>query len=221
MKKILLLTSFASLTALMAALQPSDSYAENESEILISDPVSSLPQPLESLIEAIGLHHDTNLLENSMLTAQTKPFYLDYTMDTNNATATKNVDALPSLDTLELQILFHTGVDTLSTRGIKKIAVLSEFLLAHPSLSIRLTGHADPRGTDEYNNVLSEHRALSVQHELENHGVASDRIERRAYGALQSHSPKGNYAAYAQDRRVDIEVFSTEVDQSLAQVPLN
>ncbi len=148
--------------------------------------------------------------ESNMYITQLKNQLAEFEEETTHSIS----DAL-ALDKLEFQILFHTGIDTLSTRGENRIATLANFLLEHPNLSIRLTGHADPRGTDEYNNVLSEHRAISVQQALENYGINTNRIERRAYGALQSSSSKGNYEAYAQDRRVDIEIFNSKPVESI------
>ncbi|GAB1260658.1 OmpA family protein [Aurantivibrio plasticivorans] len=112
-----------------------------------------------------------------------------------------------TIDGLSLQVLFHTGADQLTQRGENRLGALASFLAKHPSLSVRLTGHADPRGTDEYNNVLSEHRALTVQQTLEQAGIASYRIERSSHGSLKSLAPKGDYEAYAMERRVDVEIF--------------
>ena len=122
-----------------------------------------------------------------------------------------------ALDKLEFQVLFHTGADQLTNRGQARVAALASFLQQHPGLSVRLTGHADPRGTDEYNNVLSDERALSVQKSLEAAGISEYRIERRAFGSLESSSQKGDFEAYAMDRRVEIEIFNPVINPSLVQ----
>jgi outer membrane protein OmpA-like peptidoglycan-associated protein len=122
-----------------------------------------------------------------------------------------------ALDKLEFQVMFHTGADRLTERGEARVQALAQFLKQHPGLSVRLTGHADPRGTDEYNNVLSDQRALTVQATLEAQGVDSYRIERRAFGADKSEAIKGDYEAYAMDRRVDIEIYNPMIVSSLVQ----
>jgi len=122
-----------------------------------------------------------------------------------------------ALDKLEFQVLFHTGADKLTERGEARVVALANFLQQHPGLSVRLTGHTDPRGTDEYNNVLSEHRALAVQQSLVDAGIDDYRIERRSYGSLQSLAPKGNYEAYAMERRVDIEIFNPMIADTFVQ----
>ncbi len=122
-----------------------------------------------------------------------------------------------ALDKLEFQVLFHTGADKLTNRGQARVAALASFLQQHPGLSVRLTGHADPRGTDEYNNVLSDQRAIAVQEGLAAAGISDYRIERRAFGALESVSQKGDFEAYAMDRRVDIEIFNPVLNPTMVQ----
>ena len=122
-----------------------------------------------------------------------------------------------ALDKLEFQVMFHTGADQLTERGEARIKALAQFLKQHPGLSVRLSGHADPRGTDEYNNVLSDQRALSVQSTLEQEGIENYRIERRAFGADKSQALSGDYEAYAMERRVDIEIFNPMIVSAVVQ----
>ncbi len=111
---------------------------------------------------------------------------------------------------LEFQLLFRTGSDELSDNGHRRLARLAEFLQSNPQLHIRLDGYADPRGTDEYNNVLSLYRAKNVRLTLEQMGVESNRIEAFSHGSkyAQSQDPK----QFAQERRVSIELFKVEGD---------
>jgi outer membrane protein OmpA-like peptidoglycan-associated protein len=122
-----------------------------------------------------------------------------------------------ALDTLEFQVLFHTGADQLTERGEARVSALAKFLKKHPGLSVRLTGYADPRGTDEYNNVLSEYRARSVEDVLHELGIEGYRIERRSFGADKSTASRGDHEAYAMERRVDIEIFNPMVADTLVQ----
>jgi outer membrane protein OmpA-like peptidoglycan-associated protein len=142
--------------------------------------------------ELVGVETEITALKEQLYLAQQQGAYL------------QNI----ALTGLKFQILFHTGNDNLNESTIKRIDELANFLQKNPELTIRLHGYADPRGTDEYNNVLSEHRAINVQQALENRGIDSSRIERRAYGADQSTAAKGNLDAYALERRVTIEVIN-------------
>ncbi|MFV8784162.1 OmpA family protein [Microbulbifer sp. SA54] len=115
-----------------------------------------------------------------------------------------------ALDSLQFQMLFTTGDDQLQEAQERQVAAMADFLIRHPQLQIQLEGHSDPRGSDGYNNVLSDQRALSVQRALEAYGVAPERISRRALGASQSRAAKGDADAYALERRVDIHFAAPE-----------
>lgn len=108
---------------------------------------------------------------------------------------------------LEFQLLFHTGNDTLDEEAMRRLDNLADFLKRNPDLNIRLHGHADPRGTDGYNNVLAQHRAINVQSALEFYGIASDRVERYSYGANKSTAIKGDLDAYALERKVTVQII--------------
>ena len=121
-----------------------------------------------------------------------------------------------AMTNLEFQVLFHTGTDNVNQYTLKRLDELAAFLKRNPELNIRLHGYADPRGTDEYNNVLSMHRAINVQQALENRGVNATRIERLSYGSDKSQATKGDLDAYALERRVSIEVFDPKKNGDVA-----
>ena len=116
-----------------------------------------------------------------------------------------------AFDSLTLPVLFKTGSDKLSARGRHHVQTLAEFLQKHTNYAVQLNGHADPRGTDEYNNVLSHYRAVAVKDALEIHGVCADRLQVTGFGANHSTALKGDLEAYAQERRVDIELIDSAV----------
>jgi len=121
-----------------------------------------------------------------------------------------------AVDNLKFQVLFKTGQDELSARGKNKVQALANFLKQSPDLLVRLNGHADPRGTDKYNNVLSDFRAQNVESDLVAAGIEANRIERQAHGAQASIAPKGDLEAYAMERRVNIEIINPTLQQDLA-----
>jgi len=84
-------------------------------------------------------------------------------------------------------------------RGIlEKQAV---WLKMYPQLSITIEGHADERGTREYNLALGERRANSVKDYLAALGVPSSRIRTISYGKERPVALGSNEAAWAQNRR--------------------
>ncbi|BBM00717.1 OmpA family protein [Microbulbifer sp. GL-2] len=109
-----------------------------------------------------------------------------------------------ALDSLQFQMLFTTGEDELQEGQLQQLGAMADFLKRHPHLQIQLEGHADPRGSDGYNNVLSDQRALSVEQALLSLGVDASRISRRALGSTYSQATRGDVDAYAMERRVDI-----------------
>jgi peptidoglycan-associated lipoprotein len=69
---------------------------------------------------------------------------------------------------------------------------------------VRLEGHADERGTREYNLALGERRANAVAQYLEANGVAKSRIEIISYGKERPSDPGHDESAWAKNRRVEI-----------------
>ncbi|HER27713.1 MAG TPA: peptidoglycan-associated lipoprotein Pal [Rhodospirillales bacterium] len=85
------------------------------------------------------------------------------------------------------------------SRGIlEKQAV---WLNKYPHLSVALEGHADERGTREYNLALGERRANSVKDYLTGLGVSASRIRTISYGKERPVALGSNEAAWAQNRR--------------------
>ncbi len=84
-------------------------------------------------------------------------------------------------------------------------------LLAHAerfrnnSGSIRLTGHADERGSREYNMALGERRANAARDFLVLQGIARNRIETVSYGEERPAVRGSNESAWAQNRRVELQ----------------
>lgn len=109
-----------------------------------------------------------------------------------------------ALDSLQFQMLFTTGEDELQEGQLQQLGAMADFLKRHPHLQIQLEGHADPRGSDGYNNVLSDQRALSVEQALLSLGIDASRISRHALGSTYSQATRGDVDAYAMERRVDI-----------------
>jgi peptidoglycan-associated lipoprotein len=77
--------------------------------------------------------------------------------------------------------------------------------LKRGSTRLRLEGHADERGTEEYNLQLSNRRAASVQKYLADLGVPRNKLDSVGYGETRPTNPGHNEAAWAQNRRVELK----------------
>lgn len=77
-------------------------------------------------------------------------------------------------------------------------------LAANPRKRIRLEGHADERGTREYNLALGERRATGILNYLIVNGAARSQIETVSYGEEQPQDRGSSDQAYQRNRRVEI-----------------
>jgi peptidoglycan-associated lipoprotein len=75
------------------------------------------------------------------------------------------------------------------------------WLKAYPNYSLTIEGHADERGTREYNLALGERRANSVKEYLAGAGVAAARVKTVSYGKERPVALGSNEAAWSQNRR--------------------
>jgi peptidoglycan-associated lipoprotein len=79
-------------------------------------------------------------------------------------------------------------------------------LVANPGVKLRISGHADERGSDEYNLALGNRRAAAAKRYLEGKGVDASRVEVISYGEERPLNPGSDESAYAQNRRDEFEV---------------
>lgn len=106
--------------------------------------------------------------------------------------------------------VFYFAFDNTTIKADSKNSLIahSQYLAANPSARVVLEGHADERGTVEYNLALAERRALSVSRFLKANGTASAQIETVSFGeerpALMGH----NDDSWSQNRRVEIKYQS-------------
>ena len=79
-------------------------------------------------------------------------------------------------------------------------------LVANPAVKLRISGHADERGSDEYNLALGNRRAAAAKRYLEGKGVDASRMEVISFGEEKPLNPGSDETAYAQNRRDEFEV---------------
>lgn len=79
-----------------------------------------------------------------------------------------------------------------------------KYLQTNPVLAIRLEGHADERGSAEYNLSLGQKRAEAVQRALKLYGVKESQMEAVSFGEERPRATEGAESAWAQNRRADI-----------------
>jgi peptidoglycan-associated lipoprotein len=86
----------------------------------------------------------------------------------------------------------------------QKVAILQ----ANPDLRIRVGGHCDERGSDEYNLALGNRRAQAAKQYLVSHGIDASRIETQSWGEERPMVDGHDESSWSQNRRAEFEVTS-------------
>ncbi|MHB1565106.1 MAG: OmpA family protein [Acidiferrobacter sp.] len=109
------------------------------------------------------------------------------------------------LKRLPLVVHFATNSAALSPSGVRSVRLNGDYLLAHPSVRVRIEGNCDIRGSAAYNLWLGERRARTVAKVLRGQGVPQTQIGMISYGKSRPIATANTKAAWALDRRVDID----------------
>ena len=80
----------------------------------------------------------------------------------------------------------------------------ASYLSQNRNRKVRLEGHADERGSREYNMALGQRRAIAVRNATTALGVGGDRIEAISFGEDKPKATGHDEASWAQNRRVEI-----------------
>lgn len=104
-------------------------------------------------------------------------------------------------------VYFKTNSAAIEVSEIKKLTKMVALMKKYPIIkNVLLSGHADPRGEENYNMKLSERRALAVQNYMLTHKVEKKRVIIKAFGEAMPVSKKIGAKAYKKDRRVEFEL---------------
>ena len=103
-------------------------------------------------------------------------------------------------------LLFDYDDDTLREESLEELFAVSSLMKANLSYTLLVEGHADERGSREYNLALSERRAKAVEDFLTATGVSSFNIEVVGYGEEMPVDNSSNEAAWSKNRRAELFV---------------
>ncbi len=115
--------------------------------------------------------------------------------------------------TLAERIHFALDRSDLSPEARTTLAAKAEILRASPNVMLRISGHADERGSDEYNLALSKRRAAEAKRFLTQQGVDSTRLETVGYGEEQPLDTGTTEPAWAVNRRAEFSVVGGALSQ--------
>jgi len=117
-------------------------------------------------------------------------------------------------------VLFETGKYSLRPQAREKLAKVAGVVAGHPGLKLDIEGHTDSVGGDEYNQRLSEQRAVAVRDYLTSEGIPASSVTTKGFG--ETHPVASNDAASGrqQNRRVELvisgDVIGTEIGIPIA-----
>ena len=95
-----------------------------------------------------------------------------------------------------------------SAEGQQVLNANAEIMKKYPTWVITIEGHADERGTAEYNLALGERRALAARNYLVSLGIPADRLRTVSYGKEFPFDPARTEEAYQKNRRAHFVVTS-------------
>ena len=127
---------------------------------------------------------------------------------TDSITGQMQGDVYTGTDTVEYlasgvpdRVFFATNESVLTTASRETLRKQAAWLRKNSDITIVLEGHADERGTREYNLALGERRANAAKDYLMTYGVSSDRIKVLSYGKERPVDSGSNPLSWSKNRR--------------------
>jgi len=99
------------------------------------------------------------------------------------------------------RVFFATNKSVLTTASRDTLRKQAAFMRKKKDLTFSIEGHADERGTREYNLALGERRANAVKDYLMTYGISSNRLSVISYGKERPVNSGSNPLAWSQNRR--------------------
>jgi peptidoglycan-associated lipoprotein len=125
----------------------------------------------------------------------------------SDSLASSDIDAINKNSPFQ-PVFFGLDLDTIDETGQQALNHNAELLKKYPSWVITIEGHADERGTAEYNLALGERRALAARNYLVSLGIPADRLRTVSYGKEFPFEPGHDEAAWSKNRRAHFVVTS-------------
>ncbi len=117
-----------------------------------------------------------------------------------------SVEALNNPDSPLSKRVFYFAYDSsdLSPEDQQRLAAHAQFISLHPDISVVVEGHADERGTREYNLALSERRARAVERLISVQGASREQLQVIGFGEERPVALGRDEASWRLNRRVEL-----------------
>jgi outer membrane protein OmpA-like peptidoglycan-associated protein len=139
----------------------------------------------------------------------TTQYTLNATGEGGSKTAVTTVTVAPRvIDRLTLHINFDTNKADIRKADIPELEKAVAFVKKYPNSKVSVEGHTDDRGSDKYNQALSERRAQAVKKYLVDKGEKTDRITAVGKGEAEPIGDNKTKQGQFQNRRVEVLIIS-------------
>jgi outer membrane protein OmpA-like peptidoglycan-associated protein len=101
-------------------------------------------------------------------------------------------------------ILFDFDKSELRANETGKVSEIASYLQQNPTVVVGIDGYADPRGSDKYNQALSERRVNTIREALLGAGVPAAKITTGAFGEMRLKCSDATQDCWQSDRRVEV-----------------
>ena len=116
-------------------------------------------------------------------------------------------------------VLFRSGSFELLPAARERLAKVSGIILAYPSLHLAVEGHTDSVGSDEYNQNLSEQRAVAVRDYFVQQGIPAASVEAHGFGKTEPIATNDTMEGRAQNRRVELVLSGDAIGSTTQDAP--
>ena len=131
-----------------------------------------------------------------------------YSDEVKTVKASSSMPENISLDSMAIfanaTVYFEFDKSSLTSKSIQTLKSAVDALNENSTIEVTLSGHADERGTREYNLALGQRRAESVSDYLVLNGINKSRITVKSFGEEKPLAYGQDEASYAKNRRVEI-----------------
>jgi peptidoglycan-associated lipoprotein len=117
----------------------------------------------------------------------------------------------PVREALTEIIFFEYDSDEIRGEAEAKLRAKAEILRANPSVRLRIEGHADQRGSTEYNLALGQRRAEAVRAWLGAYGIDASRFTTLSYGKERPLDDGTEESALARNRRAEFAIVGGQL----------
>jgi peptidoglycan-associated lipoprotein len=110
--------------------------------------------------------------------------------------------------TITNPVYFEFDRADLTSDDIAKLDAKIPLLNANANMRLRVSGHTDSKGSDEYNMALGQRRAAAAKRYLTQHGIGASRVETVSFGEEHPASTGTDEASMSQNRRSEFEIIA-------------